>query len=46
MKVTDDLVFIHFYPYLSGFGSLEVACWILVPKFSGSQPAEAVGLMS
>ena len=27
----------------SGFGSLEVACWPLVPKFVGSNPAEAVG---
>ena len=29
--------------YLSGFGGLEVACWPLVPKFAGSNPAEAVG---
>ena len=27
----------------SGFGGLEVACWPLVPKFTGSNPAEAVG---
>ena len=27
----------------SGFGSLEVACWPLVPKFAGSNPTEAVG---
>ena len=26
----------------SGFGGLEVACWPLVPKFVGSNPAEAV----
>ena len=26
-----------------GFGGLEVACWPLVPKFGGSNPAEAVG---
>ena len=26
----------------SGFGDLEVACWPLVPKFAGSNPAEAV----
>jgi hypothetical protein len=25
------------------FGGLEVACWPLVPKFAGSNPAEAVG---
>ena len=27
----------------SGFGGLEVACWPLVLKFAGSNPAEAVG---
>jgi hypothetical protein len=27
----------------SGFGGLEVACWLLVPKFVGSNLAEAVG---
>jgi hypothetical protein len=27
----------------SGFGGLEVACCPLVPKFAGSNPAEAVG---
>ena len=27
----------------SGFGGLEVACWPLVPKFAGLNPAEAVG---
>jgi hypothetical protein len=27
----------------SGFGGLEVACWPLVPKVTGSNPAEAVG---
>ena len=27
----------------SGFGGLEVACWPLVPKFAGSNAAEAVG---
>ena len=26
-----------------GFGGLEVACWPLVPKLAGSNPAEAVG---
>jgi hypothetical protein len=28
---------------LSGFGGLEVACWPMVPKFAGSNPAEAIG---
>ena len=27
------------------FGGLEVACWPLVPKFAGSNPAEAVGFL-
>jgi hypothetical protein len=30
------------WPWGSGFGDLEVACWPLVPKFAGSNPAEAV----
>jgi len=30
---------------LSGFGGLEVACWPVVPKFAGSNPAEAVGVL-
>ena len=29
---------------ISGLGGLEVACWPLVPKFAGSNPAEAVGI--
>ena len=28
-----------------GFGGLEVVCWPLVPKFAGSNPAEAVGYL-
>ena len=28
---------------ISGFGGRGVACWPLVPKFAGSNPAEAVG---
>ena len=31
--------------YVSGFGGLEVACWPLVPKFAGLNPAEAVGFL-
>jgi hypothetical protein len=31
------------YRMVGGFGGLEVACWPLVPKFAGSNPAEAVG---
>ena len=29
----------------SGFGGLGVAFWPLVPKFAGSNPAEAVGFL-
>ena len=28
-----------------GFSGLGVACWPLVPKFAGSNPAEAVGFL-
>ena len=27
----------------NGFGGLGIACWPLVPKFAGSNQAEAVG---
>ena len=30
---------------MSGSGGLGVACWPLVPKFAGSNPAEAVGFL-
>ena len=33
----------YYLEYESGFGGLGVACWLLVPKFAGSNPAEAVG---
>jgi len=33
------------YVLASGFGGLGVACWPLVPKFAGSNPAEAVGFL-
>ena len=31
--------------FSSGFSGLEVSCWPLVPKFAGSNPAEAVGFL-
>jgi len=41
-----NAIFISEYvPLNSGFGGLEVACWPLVPKFAGSNPAEAVGFL-
>ena len=30
---------------IDGFGGLGVACWPLVPKFAGSNPAEAVAFL-
>jgi hypothetical protein len=30
---------------ISGFSGLEVECWPLVPKFAGSNPAKAVGIL-
>ena len=38
-------IYIHVCMYMIGFGGLEVACWPLVPKFAGSNPAEAVGFL-
>jgi len=37
-------IFPH-YLINTGFGGLEVACWPLVPKFEGSNPAKAVGFL-
>ena len=36
---------IYFCRINIGFGGLGVACWPLVPKFAGSNPAEAVGFL-
>ena len=33
----------HCICIIVGFGGLGVACWLLVPKFVGSNLAEAVG---
>jgi len=33
------------YTQASGFGDVGVACWPLVPKFVGSNPAKAVGFL-
>jgi hypothetical protein len=38
-------IILHIYCTESGFGCLGVACWPLVPKFAGSNPAEAVGFL-
>ena len=37
--------FVRIYYIRIGFGGLEVACWPLVPKFTGSNPTEAVGFL-
>ena len=31
--------------FFNGFGGLGVACWPLVPKFAGSNPAETIGFL-
>ena len=36
---------VFYFFYINGFGGLGVACWPLVPKFAGSNPAEAVGFL-
>ena len=41
--VRQNFLFIN--KYIRGFGGLGVACWHLVPKFAGSNPAEAVGFL-
>ena len=43
--LTMDCIQLDHYFKISGFGGLEVACWPLVPKFAGSNPAEAVGFL-
>ena len=35
----------YFYIYIFDFGGLGVACRPLVPKFAGSNPAEAIGFL-
>jgi len=37
--------FLQGHPVYSDFGGLGVACWPLVPKFAGSNPAETVGFL-
>ena len=44
-KINNANIFTGRYLFRSGFGGLGVACWPLVPKFAGSNPAEAVGLL-
>ena len=41
----EDVSFFFQVIMRSGFGDLGVACWPLVPKFAGSNPAEAVGFL-
>ena len=38
-------IYIYIYIYIIGFGGLEVEWWPMVPKFAGSNPAEAVGFL-
>jgi len=41
----DYTIFFPRYLIHIGFGGLELACWPLVPKLAGSNPAEAVGFL-
>jgi len=41
-RIQRSYAYIYIY---CGFGGLGVACWPLVPKFAGSNPAEAVGFL-
>ena len=38
-------LFIYLYVRCNGFSGLGIACWPLVPKFAGSNPAKAVGFL-
>ena len=40
-----EVLFYQAHKIHSGFGGLGVACWPLVPKFAGSNPAEAIGFL-
>ena len=40
-----SFILCRLFQTLYGFGGIEVACWPLVPKFAGSNPAEAVGFL-
>ena len=44
MKYESLFIFTCYIPLYS-FGGLGIACWPLVPKFAGSNPAEAVGFL-
>jgi len=45
-QFSHNLIFLKWdIPIVSGLGGLGVACWPLVPKFVGSNPAEAVGFL-
>ena len=45
LEVTHMGDFSRVYTLLIGFGGLGVACWPLVPKFAGSNPAKAIGFL-
>jgi hypothetical protein len=43
MKGIKKIISSSMMGHLRGYSGLEVACWPLVPKFAGSNPAKAVG---
>ena len=42
MEIQNFLFIKFLYHVFDGFGGLWVACWPLVPKFAGSNPAEKI----
>ena len=45
LVVKELYIFSVAYSYFSGFSGQGVACWPLVPKFAGSNPAKAIGFL-
>ena len=45
VKYAGKFFFMYILHNLSSFGGIGVACWPLVPKFAGSNLAEAVGFL-
>jgi len=41
IKIHFNIIFVYF----NGIHKIGVECWPLVPKFEGSNPAEAVGFL-
>jgi hypothetical protein len=44
-SATCEVLMVQVMNKLSSFGGLRVACWPLVLKFAGSNPAEVIGFL-